>query len=88
MGFNNPHFSDLLNFQKQRLKRIAAQSNAMLLKSGGALIWNTSADDVDACERILTKGCMAAIYAAVCDKASIIPRKTACKMWNQIVSVC
>ena len=63
-----------------RLKRIAAQSNALLLKSGGALIWNTSADDVDACERILTKGCMAAIYAAVCNKASIIPRKTACKM--------
>lgn len=63
-----------------KLKRIAANSNALLLKSGGALIWNVGTDDVDACERILTKGCMAAIYAAVSENASIIPRKTASKM--------
>ncbi len=55
-------------------------SNAILLKSGGALCTGASRDDIDAAAMVLEKGCMAAVLAHLMPVIKPVPKRDALKM--------
>lgn len=74
----NIHLHKLRN-GKSIVKKLQ-DSNAILLKSGGALCTGASRDDIDAAAMVLEKGCMAAVLAHLMPVIKPVPKRDALKM--------
>lgn len=64
---------------KRMVKRFR-DSNAILLKTGGALCTGANKDDIEAAAMVLEKGCMAAVLAHLMPVIKPVPRRDAKKM--------
>lgn len=63
-----------------RVEKAAADHSAFLLKSGGAIVFGLTEDDINASSLVLEKGCMAAVIAHLIPAIKPLPRKTAAHM--------